>query len=91
MFTQAHCVVTGKVQMVGYRDYVQRTARHLSVTGTVANKEDGTVEIFAQGLPDNLKIFIQAIHEGSVLAHVESVAVDWSTPEQRFEDFVVIF
>ena len=88
---EIYCIVHGKVQNVGYRDFVQRSAKKHSVTGWVQNKEDGTVEICAQGIPDDLKSFVEELNSGSVLAEVESVAVDWRTPEKHFDDFIVIF
>ena len=40
-------VVTGDVQGVGFRAYVQKQARHLGVTGEVWNRMDGSVELIA--------------------------------------------
>lgn len=91
MFTEIHCMVHGNVQLVGYRDFVQKIAHTRNLTGWVKNREDGTVEILAQGMPDDLKACIEDLHQGSVLAEVESVAVDWRTPKEHFEDFIVIF
>lgn len=91
MFTEIYCTVQGKVQNVGYRDFVQRTAKEYALMGWVRNDSNGRVEVIAQGFPDNLKEFVEKLHGGSVLAQVESVAVDWRTPEKHFDDFIVIF
>lgn len=91
MFSEIHCIVKGKVQMVGYRDFVQRLAKKLNLTGWVKNMDDGSVEVLAQGIPDDLKACIEELNSGSVLAKVESIAVDWRTPAEQFDDFVVIF
>lgn len=91
MFTEIHCVVTGKVQGVAYRDFVQNTARELTLMGWVKNNNDGSVELLAQGLPEDLKTMTEALHEGSILAEVAGVKADWRTPVQHFEDFVVIY
>ena len=91
MFTEIYCVVKGKVQRVAYRDYIQRYANDRGITGWVKNKEDGTVEILAQSIPDDLKEYIEILQTGSPLARVESVAVDWRTPEEQYEDFIVIY
>lgn len=90
MFTEIYCIVSGKVQRVGYRDFVQRMAKERGLKGWVKNREDGTVEILAQGYPDDLKACIEALHTGSVLAKVDSVAVDWRTPKHQFDDFSVL-
>lgn len=90
MFTEIYCVVTGKVQRVGYRDFVERTARDRAVTGWVRNRDDGAVEVLLQGYPDVLKACIEDLQRGSVLARVDGVAVDWRTPQKQFDGFAVI-
>jgi len=89
MFTEAICIVTGNVQRVGYRDYAQSEAKKCEVTGWIKNQEDGTVKVLIQGTPDAVKYFIEVLHEGSVLAEVTEVAVEWRSPQQLFTDFVV--
>ena len=91
MFTEAHCIVEGRVQGVFYRDFVQNTAVKHGLTGWTKNLPEGQVEIVAQGTPDDLKLFVEKLHEGSSSAHVESVSVDWRTPTEHFDDFVVIY
>lgn len=90
MFTEIYCVITGKVQRVGYRDFVERIARERNLTGWVANKENGTVEVLLQGLPDELKECIEELHIGSVLSRVDGVAVDWRTPKKQCNEFKVL-
>ncbi len=90
MFTEIYCVITGKVQGVGYRDFVTAVAEQYRLTGWVKNREDGTVEVLAQGYPDDLKQAVEALHTGSVLSKVESMSVDWRTPQIQCDDFKVI-
>ena len=90
MFSEIYCIVSGKVQRVGYRAFVESLARKHQLSGWVKNREDGCVEILFQGIPDELKHAIEGLHEGSVLAHVASVGVDWRTPREQFDDFKVI-
>lgn len=88
---EIYCIVSGKVQNVRYRDYVQTAATELKVTGWVRNMQDGTVAICAQGEPDTLKDFIEYLHEGSLQAQVEGVAVDWRTTKRQDDDFSIKF
>ena len=44
-----HLRITGRVQGVGYREALRDEALHLSVTGWVLNRFDGSVEAVLQG------------------------------------------
>jgi acylphosphatase len=91
MFSEIYCVISGKVHGVGFRAYVESVARERGVTGWVKNNnEKGTVELVFQGIPDVLKECIEDLQNGSVLSKVESVAVDWRTPKEQYEDFRVL-
>jgi acylphosphatase len=86
---EINCVITGKVQGVAYRAYVQDAATELEVFGWVRNLPDGTVEVVAQGPQDLLKDFVEYLHEGSLMAKVDSVAIDWRTARQLLDDFSI--
>ncbi len=88
--TEAQCVVTGRVQGVGYRDYVQQAAHACMVCGYATNQADGSVRVCAQGTPDAVKDFIEYLHEGSVMSQVAHVAVEWCSVEQEYDDFSMI-
>ena len=90
MFSEIYCVITGRVQGVGFRAYVESVARDAGVSGWVVNREDGSVHVLMQGIPDVLKTCIEDLQNGSVLSRVESVAVDWRTPREQCDDFKVI-
>ena len=42
-------VVTGRVQGVGFRWFIRNEATSLGLSGTVRNRDDGAVEIDAEG------------------------------------------
>ena len=86
---EMNCVVTGAVQGVAYRAYVQDSADELGVVGWVKNMTDGSVLVCAQGEPDILKEFVEYLHEGSLRAVVEGVAIEWGTPKVVFTDFAI--
>lgn len=83
------CSITGKVQNVSYRVYVQDAATELGLVGYVRNCADGSVEVCAQGLTDTLKDFVEYLYEGSLRSVVEGVAVDWRTPKQVYQEFSI--
>ncbi len=88
--TELRAVITGKVQGVGFRDYVEKAATELGLFGYVANLENGTVEVLAQGEPGLLREFVEYLHEGSSLSKVEEVLVEWGTAKTLYEDFSIL-
>jgi acylphosphatase len=86
-----HIIVSGRVQLVMYRDFTQRKARGIGLRGTVENLKDGTVEIYAQGEADAMETFIGKLHTGPVLARVERVHVEEVNSESIYEDFKILY
>ena len=43
--TELHCIISGRVQGVGYRDFVKNIGTELNLKGFVANLPDGSVEV----------------------------------------------
>jgi acylphosphatase len=87
--TELYAIITGQVQGVNYRDYIQVSAGQLGLTGFVRNNRDGSVLVVAQGLPEDLKLFVEYLHEGSLQSRVEGVGVTWQTAEQIYTDFSI--
>ena len=56
--------ITGRVQGVGFRLYMERKARGLGVTGWVRNRRDGSVEAMVQGNPEAIAAIIDWAHHG---------------------------
>lgn len=66
-------LVSGRVQQVGYRDFVVRQAHRLGVTGWVRNLSDGRVEMLADGEQAAVDAFLAVCREGPQLARVDDV------------------
>jgi len=90
-FKEIDCRVTGKVQMVMFRDFVQRKARGLGIVGTVENIRDGSIHIRAQGSEDALESFVEQLHKGPFLAKVARVEVNPKETEDHFTGFKIIY
>jgi acylphosphatase len=74
-------IVRGRVQGVGFRDYVETRARSLGLTGYVCNLSDGrSVEVVAEGPRHDLERLADCLHKGPTGAHVTAVETDWRTP-----------
>jgi acylphosphatase len=65
--------VTGRVQGVGFRYFVQHKATALGLAGWARNLEDGRVEVYAVGSPQHLNDLAAALHRGPRMAEVRSV------------------
>jgi acylphosphatase len=68
-------VVTGRVQGVGFRWFVEREAATLGVTGWVRNRENGSVEVLATGTREQLAGLYSRLCTGPRAARVDDVAV----------------
>lgn len=73
MADEVRLVVSGMVQGVGFRRYVQRQARRLGLSGWVRNCGDGTVELAAQGSQAALDALYDAVVVGPPGAQVYEV------------------
>jgi acylphosphatase len=81
-------VITGRVQGVGFRFYMERKARELGVTGWVRNRRDGSVEAMVQGTSGAVEAMIAWARRGPPSAVVAEVRVteasgDFATFEAR--------
>ncbi len=85
-------VVRGRVQAVGFRDFVQRRARFLRLNGYVRNLPDGqSVEVVAEGQRADLEQLLERLKEGPSLSRVDRVDEEWREASGRYSDFGVGF
>jgi acylphosphatase len=71
-----HVVVRGEVQGVFFRETTRRRARRVAVAGWVRNNDDGTVEAWFEGEPDDVEVMVHFAGIGPSGAHVASVDVE---------------
>lgn len=83
--------ISGLVQGVGFRFYIQRAAKQLRLTGYVRNEPDGSVLAEAQGLEAVLEEFQQQLQTGPSPASVAVVHVEWIDPVASEKEFVIRF
>ena len=73
-----HVVIQGRVQGVGYRDWMVAKARALGVAGWVRNRADGAVEALVYGPVDATEELLRACRRGPRLASVSRIEEDWA-------------
>lgn len=81
-------IVSGRVQGVGFRYFVQRQAQAIGLAGWVRNLADGRVEAFVEGLPVQLAQIEELLQEGPSMAYVETVESSEAAPSMA-TDFVI--
>jgi acylphosphatase len=85
-----HLVVRGRVQGVFFRASAQREARQLGLTGYVKNRNDGAVELVAEGEEDQVKDFLSWAQHGPSTARVDKVETRWRSYTGEYPDFRIL-
>jgi acylphosphatase len=82
-----HVRVTGHVQGVFYRAWVQGQARELAISGWIRNCPDGSVEAHIQGDDSAVSRMIERMRSGPSNARVDDIEVEEAEPASpgRFE------
>jgi len=65
--------VSGQVQGVGFRWFVEKSARSIGVDGFTRNLDDGRVEVYAIGTPEQLDTLAGLLLKGPRWAEVRHV------------------
>jgi acylphosphatase len=90
MMKRVTLVATGKVQGVGYRQYVSDCAHQLGLHGSVQNQRNGSVYIIAEGSPAALEDFIRLVWaRGEPVIHVKTLQVSGGEATGEFKGFWV--
>jgi len=85
-------VVTGRVQGVGYRNFVEHLAGKINIHGFVRNRRDGSVEVLGMGTPEELQKLRKGLEKGPAMSRVNGVTEEPSALEPRYlGDFTVEF
>ncbi len=85
-----HIIFTGRVQGVGFRFTAYNIAHRYQLTGLVRNLPDGTVEMFAQGRPEDIDDCIRDIKE-SFTGSIREARIEEIPPDPKYTDFKITF
>ncbi len=91
MDVQAHIVVSGIVQGVGYRYFVSRLAGKWELTGWVKNLPTGEVEIEIEGPRGLIEPLIKDLWTGNAWATVRDIDVRWEKYTGKYDGFDITF
>lgn len=82
-------VVRGRVQGVGFRWWTSRAAQRLALSGSVRNRDDGSVEVRAWGDPDKLAELERQLRRGPPGARVDGFEAGPQDGAPPQVDFVI--
>jgi len=80
--------VRGRVQGVGFRYFVESVAAKLGVTGYTRNLDDGRVEVYAVGAPEQLSELAGWLWKGPRFADVRGVEEN-QAGVQQYDTFLI--
>ena len=86
---RAVIIAKGRVQKVGYRDFVQDNARELGITGCVENLEDGNVKVVCEGKEAEINDFIRGIKVKKDFIEVVETSLEYGAPTGEFKVFKI--
>jgi acylphosphatase len=86
---RAILIAKGKVQKVGYRDFVQDSARELGITGYVENLEDGNVKVVCEGEEPKIEDFIRGIRVKKAFIDVVETSLEYEAPTGEYKVFKI--
>ncbi len=75
-------VIRGRVQGVGYRDWMLREATRLGVQGWVRNRSDGAVEALVDGEEAAVQALLMLCRRGPMLARVDEITEEFADPPE---------
>jgi acylphosphatase len=75
--------VRGRVQGVGFRYFARNAGLGLGLTGYTRNLDDGRVEVYAAGTPEQLSELAAMLHKGPRWADVRGVDEQDAAIEKR--------
>ena len=73
-------IISGRVQGVGYREWMVEKARALGVSGWVRNRLDGSVEALVAGDTAAVEELLRLCRRGPRMAQVVSIEEDLADP-----------
>ena len=86
---RARILAKGKVQGVGFRNFVHSLSKESQLLGYTQNLKNGDVETIVEGEKSAIESLILAIQKGNLYSRVDEVIVEWNPPNGEFQDFSI--
>lgn len=82
--------MSGRVQGVGFRSYVEIVAEKIGIYGFVRNRRDGCVEVYAIGTHEQFKKLRVALEKGPMMSYVSGVQEQPDAVDEKYLDIFTI-
>jgi acylphosphatase len=82
--------VFGRVQGINFRFMVKKFADELGLRGYVLNKNDGSVEIVAQGIKMDIDKLMNWVKSSPGFSSVEGIKVNKISNAEKFKEFKIL-
>lgn len=83
--------VSGRVQGVWFRYFVQQRANELGIKGWVKNTSDGRVIAMAQGEQKHMETLFEHLQVGPPMARVTGIVKNRMPELENFADFRIVY
>ena len=80
---RVHVSFSGRVQGVGFRYTARALAQRYNVVGFVRNLADGRVELEAEGLPRQVRAYLEEVQR-AFRHYIDEQEVRWLTPTGEY-------
>jgi acylphosphatase len=87
---QARIYILGFVQGVGFRQFVKKNAKNLSLNGYVKNLSDRRVEALVQGTKEDIQKLITTCEKGTFFSEIKSVQIEWEEKQEKYQTFEIL-
>lgn len=82
--------VTGRVQGVGFRNFVKKNAEQLNVVGYAKNLQDKRVEFILQGESAEISKLLEKINCGPIFSSVKLMESEALDSSELYREFSVL-
>ena len=89
--TRARLLISGRVQGVFYRAFVQETARALGLGGWARNLPDGRVEALFEGERVDIVEALRLCYQGPPACSVSDIEIEWEKFQGEFASFRITY
>ena len=87
---RTHIFISGRVQGVFFRQFIQEKTQELGLFGWVKNLDDDKVEAVIEGDKEKIEKILIYLKKGPLLAKVENIEISYEQYQGEFKEFSIL-